>query len=317
MDEFGIIRRYFASQAPTRPDVLLGIGDDAAVLSVPPDRELVVTVDNLVAGVHFPPELEPAAIGHRALAVSLSDLAAMGAEPAWVLLALTLPEADEPWLDGFSRGLFALARRHGVALVGGNMARGPLDIGITAQGLVPKGEALTRQGAQPGDLIYVTGAPGDAAAGLKLLQSGHRDYAHPCVKRFAYPEPRIAEGVALRAIASACIDVSDGLLADLGHLLEARGFGAKLALEKLPLSEELRALHGEEQARRLALTGGDDYELCFTVHANRAAVAEARLKELGCPATCIGAVDGQQPGIECVDRAGKLHRYPVPGHKHF
>ena len=316
MDEFEIIRRHFAAQAPTRPDVILGIGDDAAVLAVPPDRELVVTVDNLVAGVHFPPELAAEAVGHRALAVSLSDLAAMGAEPAWVLLALTLPEADERWLTDFSRGLFALARRHGVALVGGNMARGPLDIGVTAQGLVPKGEALTRRDPQPGDLIYVTGNPGDAAAGLRLFQAGHRDYAHPCLRRFAYPEPRLAEGVALRGIASACIDVSDGLLADLGHLLEARGFGANLALEKLPLSEELRALHGLEQARHLALTGGDDYELCFTVHANRAAVAEARLKELGCPVACIGAVEAQA-GIECVDQVGKIHRYPVPGHRHF
>lgn len=316
MDEFGIIRRYFASQAPTRADVMLGIGDDAAVLAVPPDRELVVTVDNLVAGVHFPPEFAAEAVGHRALAVSLSDLAAMGAEPAWVLLALTLPEADEPWLDGFSRGFFALARRHGVALVGGNMARGPLDIGVTAHGLVRKGEALTRKGAQPGDLIYITGAPGDAAAGLKLLQAGHRDYTHPCLKRFAYPEPRLAEGASLRSIASACIDVSDGLLADLGHLLEARGFGARVALEKLPLSDELRALHGTEEARRLALTGGDDYELCFTVHANRAAVAEARLQELGCPVTCIGTVEGQA-GIECVDQAGKVHRYLASGYRHF
>lgn len=316
MDEFGIIRRYFASQATTRPDVILGIGDDAAVLDVPPDRELVVTVDNLVACVHFPPELAAEAVGHRALAVSLSDLAAMGAEPAWVLLALTLPEADEPWLDGFSHGFFALARRHGVALVGGNMARGPLDIGVTAHGLIPKGEALTRKGAQPGDLIYITGAPGDAAAGLELLKAGHKNYAHPCLKRFAYPEPRLAEGVALRGVASACIDVSDGLLADLGHLLGDRGLGARLVLEKLPLSESLRALHGIEEARRLALTGGDDYELCFTIHPNRAAVAEVRLQEIGCPVICIGTVEGQA-GIECVDQAGKLHRYLATGYRHF
>lgn len=317
MDEFELIRRYFTAQPVSRADVVLGVGDDAALLTVPAGHELVVTTDSLLPGVHFPAGLDAGAVGHRALAANLSDLAAMGAEPAWALLALTLPEADTTWLEGFSRGFFDVAKRYGVALVGGNIARGPLNITITAQGFVPHGQALTRKGAQVGDLIYVTGRPGDAAAGLKLLQSGNQDFSHPCVKRFAYPEPRIAAGEALRGIASAAIDVSDGLLADLGHLLEVHRHGAKLALDRLPLSPDLLELHGREEAWKLALTGGDDYELCFTTHAHQAAAAEAKLKAIDCPLACIGAVDGQQPEIECVDRAGRRHEFPRPGHRHF
>ncbi|HEY3643696.1 MAG TPA: thiamine-phosphate kinase [Gammaproteobacteria bacterium] len=316
MQEFDIIRRFFADRAETRGDVTLGIGDDAALLKVPPGSELAVSTDSLVAGIHFPADLPADAVGHRALASNLSDLAAMGAPPAWVLMALTLPEPDEAWLEGFSRGFFALAKRHSVALVGGNMARGPLNITLTVHGHVPEGRALTRSGAQVGDLVYVTGHPGDAAAGLKLLQAGSADMRHACVRRFAYPEPRILEGQALRGLASAAIDVSDGLLADLGHLLEVRGFGAKLSLERLPLSKELLGLHGQEEAWKLALTGGDDYELCFTVHPAQAAAVEARLAEAGCPAACIGAIEST-PGIHCVDRRGRVHDYPRAGHRHF
>ena len=316
MDEFGIIRRFFAEQAGTRDDVSLGIGDDAALLKVPPGNELAVSTDSLVAGVHFPADLPADAIGHRALASNLSDLAAMGATPAWVVMALTLPEPNEAWLEHFSRGFFGLARRCGVTLVGGNMAHGPLNITLTVHGHVPEGRALTRAGAQVGDLIYVTGHPGDAAAGLQLLQAGKADMQHPCVQRFAYPEPRLAAGQALRGLASAAIDVSDGLLADLGHLLELRGFGAKLSLERLPLSTELLGLHSQEEAWTLALTGGDDYELCFAVHPGQAATAEARLQEARCPAACIGAIEST-PGAHCVDRNGRVHEYPRTGHRHF
>lgn len=316
MDEFQLIRRYFVRSAKARSDVSLGIGDDAALLKVPPGQELAVSTDSLLSGVHFPADLPADAIGHRALAANLSDLAAMGATPAWVLMALTLPEADEAWLEAFSRGFFALADKHDVALVGGNIARGPLNITLTVHGLVEQGTALTRSGAEVGDLVYVTGHPGDAAAGLQLLQAGKRDPMHPCVRHFSYPEPRIAAGRALRGLASAAIDVSDGLLADLGHLLEVRGFGAKLSLERLPVSAELLALYGQEEAWRLALTGGDDYELCFTVHPRQAAEAEARLREAGCPAACIGAIEAT-PGIHCVDRQGKPREYSRPGHRHF
>ena len=316
MDEFSLIRRFFAAPATARDDVVLGIGDDAALLRVPAGQELVVSTDSLVAGVHFPADLPADAVGHRALASNLSDLAAMGATPAWVLMALTLPEIDEAWLEDFSRGFFALAKQHDMALVGGNVARGPLNITLTVQGFVPAGAALTRAGASVGDLVYVTGNPGDAAAGLELLQKGGADLRHPCVRRFAYPEPRIAAGQALRGVASAAIDVSDGLLADLGHLLEARGFGAKLGLARLPVSAELLSLHAEDQAWAFALTGGDDYELCFTVHADRAAAAESRLQAVGCKVTCIGAVAAGS-GIHCLDHDGQPRSYPHPGHRHF
>ena len=316
MDEFALIRRFFATQATARDDVSLGIGDDAALLKVPPGQEVAVSTDSLVAGVHFPPELPADAVGHRALASNLSDLAAMGATPAWVLMALTLPEVDESWLEGFSHGFFSLAKQYGMALVGGNVARGPLNITLTVQGFVPAGTALTRAGAAVGDLVYVTGNPGDAAAGLALLQQGAADPRHPCMRRFAYPEPRIAAGQALRGIASAAIDVSDGLLADLGHLLEARGFGARLALSRLPVSRGLLSLYPEEQAWALALTGGDDYELCFTVHADRAAQAESRLQAAGCAVTCIGAIEAT-PGVHCMDPKGQPRSFGHSGHRHF
>jgi len=316
MDEFEIIRRHFAAKAKTRDDVVLGIGDDAALLKVPSGHELAVSTDSLIAGVHFPPDLPPDAVGHRALAANLSDLAAMGAKPAWVLMALTLPHADEQWLDGFSRGFFALADKHGVALVGGNLARGPLNITLTVHGLVEQGTALTRRGAQPDDRIYVTGSPGDATTGRKLLQAGSTDFADPCVRRFAYPEPRVAAGEALRGIATAAIDISDGLLADLGHLLEASDQGAKLELDRLPLSTGLLRQHGKEAAWEIALTGGDDYELCFTTPVARSAAAESRLKEVGCPATCIGAIEAKS-GIRCVDAQGRRYEYSQAGHRHF
>ncbi len=316
MDEFALIRRYFARPGLARDDVSLGIGDDAALLKVPAGQELAVSTDSLIEGVHFPKSLPADAVGHRSLAANLSDLAAMGATPAWVLMALTLPAPDEGWLAAFSRGFFALLEQHHAALVGGNMARGPLNITLTVQGFVPPGQALSRGGARVGDLIYVTGYPGDAAMGLRLLQAGKTDFADPCLRHFAYPEPRVAVGQALRGIASAAIDVSDGLLADLGHLLEVRGFGAKLALERLPLSPTLLQHAGLEEGRRLALTGGDDYELCFAVPAERAKLAEGRLQSLGCNHACIGAVEAT-PGIHCVDGAGRVHAYPVPGHRHF
>lgn len=316
MDEFELIRRYFSKDIAKRSDVTLGVGDDAALLAVPPGQELAVTTDTLLPGVHFPADLVPDAVGHRALAANLSDLAAMGAEPAWVLLALTLPEADEPWLEGFSRGFFALAGRHRVALVGGNIARGPLNISITAQGFVPKGRALTRKGARPDDLIFVTGHPGDAAAGLRLLQSGKADMQDACLRRFAYPEPRIAAGMTLRGLATACIDISDGLVADLGHVLDASGTGATLLSAKLPLSKRLLQLHGMEAALQLALTGGDDYELLFTAPRERQAEVQERLEGLGCPVACIGSVEAQ-PGLRCLEASGHGLKLTEPGYKHF
>ena len=316
MDEFELIRRYFSAGPVKRADVALGVGDDAALLRVPEGQELAVTTDSLLPGVHFPADLDPAAVGHRSLAANLSDLAAMGAEPAWTLLALTLPQADERWLEGFSRGFFALAKQHRVQLVGGNIARGPLNITITAQGFVPGGQALTRTSAKAGDKLFVTGNPGDAAAGLKLIQSGKSDLADPCVRRFSHPEARIEAGLALRGLASACIDISDGLLGDLGHLLERREVGATVLTAKLPLSKRLVQLHGLEAGAELALTGGDDYELLFTAAPERQQLIEEEFRRLGVPVAVIGGVDAE-PGLRCLEASGHGLRLSVTGYRHF
>lgn len=316
MDEFALIRRYFANGGAARDDVVLGIGDDAAVLRVPDGHELVVSTDNLVADIHFPATLDADAVGYRALAVNLSDLAAMGAEPAWALLAITLPEADESWLERFSRGFFRLASQFDVALVGGNVARGPLNIAVTAHGLVPAGTALKRTGAQPGDAVFVTGHPGDAAAGLRLIQSGHPDMHHACVQRFCFPEPRVTAGVALRGIASSAIDISDGLLADLSHLLEGGKLGARLELADLPLSAEILQTEALDSARQHALSGGDDYELCFTVPQHRLPQLDAAVARFGCTVTRIGIVDAH-PGLRLRDAHGEVHGVSAAGHRHF
>ncbi|HET7921575.1 MAG TPA: thiamine-phosphate kinase [Gammaproteobacteria bacterium] len=316
MDEFALIRHFFATGGVSRGDVTLGIGDDAALLRVPPGHELAVSTDNLVADVHFPDSLDARAVGHRALAVNLSDLAAMGAQPAWALMSLTLPQPDEAWLAAFARGFLELAHAFEVALVGGNLARGPLNIAVTVHGFVPAGQALTRAGAETGDAIYVTGHPGDAAAGLRLIQSGGFDPSHPCVQRFGFPRPRIAAGLALRGLASAAIDVSDGLLADLGHLLETHALGARLDEAAVPLSPELLALYPRADALGLALGGGDDYELCFTLPPARQAEAAARFKALDCAMTRIGIVESA-PGLRGVNADGVLHEYPPAGYRHF
>ncbi|MBV9724265.1 MAG: thiamine-phosphate kinase, partial [Gammaproteobacteria bacterium] len=266
--ESELIERYFRGCGAERADVVLGIGDDAALMRVPGGCELVAATDTLVAGVHFPPDSPAESVGHRALAVNLSDLAAMGARPAWALLALTLPQVDETWLEGFATGLGELARTHAVALIGGDTTRGPLCISVQLLGFVPAGAALTRSGARAGDVLFVSGTCGDAAAGLALEQ--RRLQAPPEARswlreRFLFPTPRVALGEELRRFASACIDVSDGLLGDAGKLASASHVGAELAWNELPVSDPLTALLGERRARELALTGGDDYELCFAV----------------------------------------------------
>jgi thiamine-monophosphate kinase len=266
--EFELISRYFANLGAERGDVVLGVGDDGAVLAPPVHAELVAVVDTLVEGVHFPRGAPAASVGHRAFAVNLSDLAAMGAEPAWALLALTLPSADESWLREFAAGAACIAREHGVALVGGDTTSGPLTISVQLIGFVPHGAALQRGGGKLGDAIVVSGTLGDAAAGLAVAQRKFDADAHARAKllaRFEFPTPRCALGIALRSIASACIDVSDGLAGDLGKLAAASNCGAEIEVATLPLSPELASAVGETRAREFALTGGDDYELCFTV----------------------------------------------------
>jgi thiamine-monophosphate kinase len=272
MGEFDLIQRWFSALGARREDVLLGVGDDAAVVELPQGQQLVAAVDTLVAGRHFPLGSPPRSVGHRALAVNLSDLAAMGADPRYALLALTLPQADDAWLQEFAGGFGALAQQYGVALIGGDTTSGPLTISVTVLGTALPGRALTRSGARPGDLVFVSGTPGDAAAGLPLADRP----APPAAlrARFEYPAPRVALGRALAGTASACIDVSDGLAGDLGKLGAASGCAIEIEPAQLPLSDALRAQHALPRAQELALTGGDDYELAFTVPAAAADLAQ-------------------------------------------
>lgn len=283
--EFELIERYFTGRGARRGDVRLGVGDDAAVVAPAAGTELALALDTIVAGIHFPADMAPRAVGHRALAVNLSDIAAMGAEPAWALLGLTLPAADEAWVAEFARGLDELACRHGVALVGGDTTRGPLTASLTLAGTVPAGRALLRSGARAGDDVWISGTPGDAGAGLAILQGTLRapgDAREELLRRFLLPEPRVALGLALQGLASACIDVSDGLAGDLGKLCAASGVGAAIDAQALPLSPALLAAAGAEGAIRFALSAGDDYELLFTAPAGARAAIGALATGVGC-----------------------------------
>jgi thiamine-monophosphate kinase len=318
MDEFELIRRYFVSQPVIRPDVRIPIGDDAAVTRVPPGYELVVTTDVLVAGVHFFADADPGGIGHKSLAVNLSDLAAMGAEPAWFLLDLTLPAADATWLQQFAEGMHGLARQYGVQLIGGDTSRGPLSIAITAMGFAPEGRALTRGGAKVGDRIAVTGTLGDAALALAAVQgathlaSGQKA---SIMHRLERPMPRVAEGMAMRDYASSAVDISDGLIADLSHILKASGVGARLIRESIPLSETYRA-HLVQAGWEPALAGGDDYELCVTVPEASLPNLQEIARRQGFALTVIGEIMSGG-GVSVVDAAGQPYHYNAIGHNHF
>ncbi len=323
--EFDLIEAIRARSAMRRDDVLLGIGDDAALLRPPPGHALAVALDTLIEGVHFPVGTAPADIGYKALAVNLSDLAAMGATPAWALMSLSLPHAERRYVEQLLDGFMALAEPHRVALVGGDTVRGPLAISITVHGFVPEAQALRRSGARPGDAVFVTGTLGDAAAGLACLDrerddadrllTASVDSRKALLARLNRPTPRIAAGQLLRGAASACIDVSDGLVADLAHLCAASGVGAQLDAGALPLSSALLTLFADP-ARDFALTGGDDYELCFTASAERAGPILADLARSGGGATRIGRiVEGQ--GVDVRDADGRPLKVSTQGWDHF
>ncbi len=312
LGEFEAIERYFSGDRfayPGSPGVVLGVGDDCAILRPPPGEELLVSIDTLVAGVHFPRELDPAHIAYRALAVNLSDLAAMGARPLWFTLALTLPATEEHWLAAFAGALATLAQRFGIALVGGDTTSGPLSITIQVHGAAAAGSALRRSGARPGDEVWVSGAPGLAALGLRHVLAG--SCGTVAARTFLRPEPRIALGNALRGVASAAIDVSDGLLADAAHIGERSRVALVLDPRQLPLAPELAALADRDDALSLALGGGDDYELCFTAAPGRAPAIEAIAAELGVACTRIGCVEAGE-GARC---AGFVPRRA--GYRHF
>ncbi|HHJ80273.1 MAG TPA: thiamine-phosphate kinase [Candidatus Tenderia electrophaga] len=322
LSEFDLINRYFGrggALKPSRPDVELGIGDDAAVVNVPAGQSLVMSLDTLVAGIHFPDHTSAEDIAYKALAVNLSDMAAMAAEPGWFMLGLTLPQADEAWLAGFSAGLSQLANQYDLALIGGDTTHGSLTVSIQINGLVPHGQALKRRGAQPGDLIYVSGQLGDAGLGLQLALAGldidltaqRQQYF---LQRLNRPTPRLELGLALRGLATAAIDVSDGLLADLGHILKASGVGASINLEQLPVADEVRGL--SESWWSMPLTAGDDYELCFTVPAARRLAFEGKIQGLECPCSCIGKIETES-GLNLLLDGCRIDSENLKGYLHF
>jgi thiamine-monophosphate kinase len=314
LGEFDLINRFFRRPS-RRGDVLLGIGDDAALLAPPAGRALVAATDTLVEGRHFLPGTCGRSVGHQALAVNLSDLAAMGADPAWALLSLSMPEVREDWLEDFALGFRALADAQGVELVGGDTVRGPLVVTVAVLGFVEPALALRRSGARAGDVLYVSGSPGEAAAGLDMLRCGaSMDSDDPLVNRYLYAQPRLELGRALRGRASAAMDVSDGLLGDLGKLCAAGGVGATLDLDALPVSDRLLAACGREAAERLVLLGGDDYELLFALPSADADRAEAELGR-DYPITRIGQIEAGS-GVLC-ERGGLVVEVSGGGYDHF
>ena len=318
MNELEIISHYFARQPVARADVALGIGDDAAILDVPPGQQLVVSTDMLVAGVHFPENTDPVSIGHKSLAVNLSDLAAMGATPAWYTLNLSLPQAEPNWLEGFCQGMFDLARRYDVALVGGDTTRGPLTIGIQIMGFVPHGQALKRAGARPGDCIYVTGLLGEAALGLRVAQGLLKlpdEYLANVLTQFNRPMPRVPVGLRLRGLASACIDISDGLAADLSHILAASSVGARIHLQRLPLSPAYDSAF-EQVGWQTALAGGDDYELCFTIPPALETAFRIASARFGVACSYIGDIEAEA-GLRIINEQGALYQPEQAGFDHF
>ena len=315
MNEFALIDRFFR-RAAGDPAVRIGIGDDGAVVVPAPGCDLVFSVDMLVEGRHFLADADPATLGHKTLAVNLSDMAAMGARPRWALLAAALPDFDERWLGGFTRGLFALADRFDVALIGGDTTRGPRNFCLTIIGEVPAGAALTRAGARPGDDIYVSGTLGDAALALAVLQGratlGDADFALVRA-RLETPEPRVALGERLRGLASAAIDVSDGLTGDLRHIVDRSGVGAAIDVALIPRSKPLAALidgAGRDLARACLLAGGDDYELCFTASPSSREAIATIARDVDVPLARIGHITAGAGLVVRDERGAPLAKLP-------
>jgi thiamine-monophosphate kinase len=313
--EFSLINQFFTNCGLQRDDCILGVGDDAALLHVPSNHELVVTQDTLVAGIHFFANTDPYSLGHKALAVNLSDLAAMGANAAWFTLSLTLPTIDVTWIKEFANGLHQLACNTGVRLIGGDTTRGDLSISITALGIMPSGQALRRCGAQPGDDIYVSGTLGDAGMALRQMLRGE-SVANEVRTRLDCPMPRLKLGQTLRGIAHAAIDISDGLAADLKHILEASQVGAELQLAQIPISPFLANYLERNGDHTLPLIAGDDYELCFTVSPNKSHELTLATSNLDCNVTRIGIVT-VEPSLKVYDANGQMVTLTTCGYEHF
>jgi thiamine-monophosphate kinase len=308
LNEFSLIDRFFKRQPVNKDVTRLGIGDDCALLSIPAGYELAITTDTMVENVHFFADCDPFDLGHKLLAVNLSDLASMGAKPLAVTLALTLPKVDEHWLTQFADGFFDLAEKYGVDLIGGDTTSGPLTLTVQALGLIPTGQALRRSAAKVGDIICVTGTLGDAGLGLKIKQGYPCQQSDAALKRFNQPDPQVAFGQALVGIANACIDISDGLAGDLGHILQQSQVGACIDWEALPLSAEVNAYIEDTSDWAMPLTAGDDYELCFTV-------SEEKYADLTIPHTKIGVIEAL-PGLR-LNKSGIIQPLEVKSFQHF
>ena len=313
MKEFQLIRQIQReTSVATSSGVKLGIGDDAAVLEVPAGQHLVAATDTLNVGTHFLENTSPYDIGYKCLAVNLSDLAAMGAIPHWALLSLSLPKADPEWMQSFTAGFKSLAQVHGVTLVGGDTTSGPLSISLTALGSIEPGRQLTRSDAKPGDLLVVSGTVGGAARALDLLQAGQAAIGQDLLDR---PQPRVKLGQALVAYANACIDISDGLLADLGHVLKASGCGARLEIGRLPEAESLTGLE-DETRWNYQLSGGDDYELLFTLPPHHKALLATWSQQLDIRLSIIGEIE-EGEGVRCIGPDGTIYDPQKAGFEHF
>lgn len=313
MTEFELIYQLINTQSLVRPDVLTGIGDDCAILSVPVGHSLAVSMDTLVEDVHFPKNTSAFSIGYKSLAVNLSDLAATGAEPAWITLSLTLPRADESWIKEFVKGLFALANKHNVQLVGGDTTRGALSVSIQAHGFVKN--ALLRSGAKVGDLIYVSGCLGDAALGLRYY-SDQEKVNEKCIHKLQRPEPRVKLGQALSSIATSCIDISDGLVSDLGHICKQSQCGAEININDIPVSEEYIAYFNNVIDYKDAISFGDDYELCFTVSPHDKNKINKISESCDLSLTCVGVVTDTGV-VKYLDKDKNIINSNIKGFEHF
>jgi thiamine-monophosphate kinase len=314
--EFDLIRRFFTRPAP---QAVLGVGDDAALIQPSAGMELAVSTDMLVSGHHFYPDADPFQLGYKSLAVNLSDIAAMGGNPRWATLALAFPEADEHWLAAFAEGFFSIAQEFGVDLIGGDTTRGPLIISVTIMGEVPAGQALRRSGAQVGDDVWVSGQLGDAALALAHLQQRIVLSLHDaaaCLPLLHMPKPQVALGQRLLGLAQSAIDISDGLAADLGHILEASGVAAEIEFAALPVSATLREYLHLPEARRCVLAGGDDYQLCFTVPSWRREEVLEISRQLGLPLACVGRIVAGA-GLRVLDQEGQPMALEEAGFDHF
>jgi len=315
-NEFYIIERYFKHLTDLQDDVIYGIGDDAAVIAPQAGQEILVSTDTLVEGVHFLSGTNPDAIGYKSLAVNLSDMAAMAAEPKWATLSLTIPSNDESWIEKFCTGFSELAKEFSVCLIGGDLTQGPLSITVQIMGQIPKGQALMRSGANAGDLIYVSGYLGMAAYALNQIKDNAENIAEESLQRLHRPLPRIDLGLDIRDMANAAIDISDGIASDLKHILNASSVGAVIELDKIQVYEKLNYPNNEQMKWQAALCSGDDYELCFTIPETLQEKLETKIYNKNYTVTCIGKIV-KGSSLQWLTEDGSEYGLPLAGYQHF